>query len=91
MAEKKDFVDNLLMNVTDWTKTENIEKYVLGTKEDGRPRSITDIYFDRKGKKKKKKKKNKDDADYRLYSTIGIGKDKKKKKKKKKKNKKFKF
>lgn len=90
MAEKKDFVDNLLMNVTDWTKTENIEKYVLGTREDGRPRSIVDIYFNRKGKKKKKKEIT-EDADYRLYSTIGIGKNKKKKKKKKKKNKKFKF
>ena len=90
MAEKKDFVDNLLMNVTDWTKTENIEKYVLGTREDGRPRSVVDIYFDRKGKKKKKKKETKDDADYSLYSTIVKSK-KKKKKKKKKKNKKFKF
>nr|DAR75776.1 MAG TPA: hypothetical protein [Caudoviricetes sp.] len=73
------------MNVTDWTKTENIEKYVLGTREDGRPRSVVDIYFDRKGKKKKKKE-TKDDADYSLYSTIV--KSKKKKKKKKKKNKK---
>lgn len=89
MAEKKDFVDNLLMNVTDWTKTENIEKYVLGTREDGRPRSVVDIYFDRKGKKKKKKE-TKDDADYSLYSTIVKGK-KKKKKKKKKNKKKFKF
>lgn len=88
MAEKKDFVDNLLMNVTDWTKTENIEKYVLGTREDGRPRSVVDIYFDRKGKKKKKKE-TKDDADYSLYSTIV--KDKKKKKKKKKNKKKNKL
>ena len=92
MSDKKGILENLMMNVTNMVNSENLEKYVLGTKEDGRPRSIMDVIYENKGEKKKKKKKSKNKSDdYSLYSSLGIGKDKKKKKKKKKKNKKKKL
>jgi hypothetical protein len=58
--------------------SENIQSYVLGTKKNGKPRSIYDI-MSKSSLKKKKKKKKADDA-YSLYRQVKKGKKKKKKK-----------
>ena len=62
------------------------QKYILGYKKDGRPRSIFDAYKDfEKLKKKKKKKKNKTyDAEIMYFPSLISTKKKKKKKKNKK-------
>ena len=92
MGDKRGIVESLLLNVTNMVNSENLEKYVLGTMDDGRPRSIMDVIYENKSGKKKKKKQKEKDSDYSLYSSLGIGNDKKKKKKKKKKkHKKIKF
>jgi hypothetical protein len=63
--------------------TENIQKYVLGTKKSGQPRAIYDLVKDYVGsskKKKKDKKKDKSGSSFDLYVKTKKGKKKSKKK-----------
>ena len=77
-------------NSTDIKKTlldnfsfESFQKYILGYKKNGSPRSIYDVIVDfQKTRRKKKKKKSKDDDCVIYFPTLTKNKKKKKKKKK---------
>lgn len=74
-------MDSLATIVT----TDNIQKYVLGTKKSGQPRAIYDVIRDYSSSKKKKKDKKKDRTgnSFDLYVNSKKGKKKKGKKKEK--------
>lgn len=66
---------------------EGIQKYIMGTKKNGDPRAIYDIFTDfvpPRKKKSKKKKKNKGKQPKSMYDFYVDSKKKSKKKKKKK-------
>jgi len=82
----------LLEKVVNKENLDTFQKHVLGTKEDGNPRSLYDVFTDfvvppKEKKKKKKKKKDK----VSLGNTYEFYLDNKKSKKKKKKKKKKKY
>lgn len=78
-SKKPDLAQRLCDEIT----AENIQKYVLGFKKNGQPRSVYDVFKPKK--KKKKKSKGSSPNPYMMY--LGI----KKKKNKKKKNKHWKI
>ena len=80
--EKKSvFLDNL----AELTTPDGIQKYILGTKKNGTPRAVYDIFKDyAKPKKKKKKNKKGESNSYAFYLNTKKGKKKMKKDKDKK-------
>ena len=80
--EKKSNV--FLNNLAELTTPEGIQKYFFGTKKNGTPRAVYDIFKDYiKPKKKHKKHKNKknESNSYAFYLNTKKGKKKKKDKK----------
>lgn len=70
-------------NLLDNFSFESFQKYILGYKKNGSPRSIYDVIVDfQKSRRKKKKKKSKDDDCVIYFPTFSKSKKKKKKKKK---------
>ena len=81
MSDEKKSV--LLENLAELTTPDGIQKYILGTKKNGTPRALYDIFKDyaKPSKKKKKNKKSKGTNSYAFYLNTKSGKKKKKKKK----------
>lgn len=86
MSDEKKSKTQLAENLSVLATPDGFQKYLLGSKKNGQPRAIYDVfkdYFEPK-KKKKKKKKNKKKVKLSTYDVYLQTKGKKKKKKKNK-------